>query len=132
MKEPIWIELRETLVIHERLLIIHGGAPGLRDRNLLESALARPKQHFAYAESANIPSLAAIYTASIAQHHPFVDGNKRTGFVIGVLFLELNGYKFRATQEDAARAVLDLAAGITRELDFAQFLRANSIEGEIR
>jgi len=113
---PMWIDLREMLVI--------------RDRNLLDSALARPKQDFACAESPEIPSLASIYTASIVQHHPFVDGNKRTGFVIGLSFLELNGYKFRATQEDAARAVLELAAGITRELDFAQFLRANSIERE--
>ena len=132
MKEPIWIETREALAIHERLLVIHGGAPGLLDRNVLDSALARPKQHFADAESADILSLAAIYTASIVQRHPFVDGNKRAGFVLGVLFLELNGYRFRATQEDAARAVLDLGAGTTSELDYARFLRANSGETGIR
>lgn len=130
MKDPIWIELRETLAIHERLLIVHGGKSGLRDRNLLDSTLARAKQHFAWAEPPDIPSLASIYTASIVQHHPFVDGNKRTGFIIGVLFLQLNRYKFRATQEDAARAVLELAAGIACELEFTRFLRANSIERE--
>jgi death-on-curing protein len=131
VKEPIWIELRETLVIHERLLMIHGGAPGLRDRNLLEAALARPTQHFACADSADILSLGAIYTAIIIQHYPFVDGNNRTGFLIGVLFLEVNGYRFRATQEDATRAVFELAAGIASESDYVRFLRANSIRLEI-
>jgi death on curing protein len=103
----------------------HGGAEGLRDEALLQSALARPLNHFAY-ESTNVVDLAAKYTADIVQNHPLVDGNKRTGFVVGVLFLELNGYRFRASEEAAAQAVLELAAGRMDERGFCEFLRANS------
>lgn len=127
MNERIWIEEGEALILHERLLALHGGAPGLRDRGLLASAIARPRQHVAYAEaSPDIVQLAAVYTAGILQNHPFVDGNKRTGFVLGVLFLELNGHRFLATQEDTANAVLALAAGKMSEQDYAAFLTANT------
>jgi death-on-curing protein len=92
---------------------------------LLKSALARAQQHFAYAESADIVDMAAAYTAGIVRNHPFVDGNKRTGFVVGILFLELHGYRFTATEEDAAQAVLNLAAGTLDEADYGGFLRGN-------
>ena len=124
-KEPLWIEEREVLAIHDRLLAVHGGAPGLRDRGLLQSALARPRQHHAYAASRDVISMAGLYTAGIVGNHPFVDGNKRTGFVVGVLFLELHGFDFKASEEDAARAVLDLAAGTLDETAFASWLRSN-------
>ena len=126
MKEPVWIDERDTLALHNRLLALHGGAPGLRDEGLLKSALARPPQHLAYAESADIVDLGAAYTAGIVRNHPFVDGNKRTGFVVGVLFLELNGYRFTASEEDAARAVVNLAAGNLDETGYGAFLRGNS------
>jgi death-on-curing protein len=126
VKEPIWIEERDTLTIHERLLALHGGASGIRDRTLLSSALARPRQYLAYADNVDIISMSAAYTAGIIGNHPFVDGNKRTGFVIGVLFLELNGYRFKASEEDAAQAVLSLAAGTLDEEGFIIFLRANT------
>jgi death on curing protein len=125
MREPIWIEDEVVLAIHDRQLIEHGGAEGVRDEGLLESALARPLNHFAY-ESTDIIELAAKYAAGIVQNHPFVDGSKRTGFVIGVLFLELNGYRFTASEEAAAQAVLELAAGSLKEKSFCEFLRANS------
>ena len=126
MTEPVWIDERDAVTLHDRLLATHGGAAGVRDENLLKSALARPRQHFAYAEAPGIMGLAAAYTAGIVRNHPFVDGNKRTGFVAGILFLELNGYRFIASEEAAAQAVLSLAAGTLDEGEYAAFLRANA------
>jgi len=126
MSEPVWIARDEALVIHERLLVLHGGAAGIRDEGLLESALARPQQFAAYSESVEIVELAALYTTAIVRNHPFVNGNKRTGFVLGILLLELNGFQFSASQEDAANAVLALAASEIDEKDYARFLTANS------
>jgi death-on-curing protein len=125
-KEPLWIEERDALAIHDRLLALHGGATGLRDQGLLESALARPRQHHAYAGTSHIVALAALYTASIVRNHPFVDGNKRTGFVIGVLFLELHGFDFKASEEDATQAVMALAAGTLDEAGYGAWLLANA------
>jgi death-on-curing protein len=125
VKNPVWIDGGTALALHERLLALHGGAAGLRDDGLLKSALARPHHLLAYAESPNIVDLAAAYTAGIVRNHPFVDGNKRTGFVVGILFLELNGYRFRASEEDAAQAILLLASRKLDEAGYASFLRAN-------
>jgi death on curing protein len=130
VKEPVWIDERDALALHDRLLALHGGAVGLRDDALLKSALARPQQHFAYAESPDIVDMAAAYTGGIVRNHPFVDGNKRTGFVVGILFLELNGYRFSASEEDAARAVLELASGNLDEAGYIAFLRAHASLGK--
>ena len=127
MKEPLWIDQRDALVLHDCLLALHGGAAGLRQHALLESALARPRQHFAYAEPPDIIDMATAYTAGIVRNHPFMDGNKRTGFVVGILFLELNGYRFTASEEGAAQAVLELAAGNLDEAGYSAFLRANVV-----
>jgi death on curing protein len=124
-KEPLCIEERDVFAIHDRLLATHGGAPGLRDRGLLQSALARPRQHHAYADGADIVAMAALYTAGIVRNHPFIDGNKRTGFVVGILFLELHRFDFKASEEDATQAVLNLAAGSLDEAAYAAWLRAN-------
>jgi death-on-curing protein len=124
MNDPIWIDAALVLAIHDRLLAEHGGAAGLRDEALLHSALGRPLNHLAYAD-ADIIVLAAKYTAGIVKNHPFLDGNKRTGFLLGILFLELNGYRFTASEEAAAQAVLELAAGTVDEDGFCEFLRAN-------
>lgn len=126
MTQPLWIEERDALVLHDRLLALHGGAAGLRDDALLKSALARPQQIDAYADAPDLIDLAAAYTAGIVRNHPFIDGNKRTGFVVGILFLELNGYRFSASEADAAQAVLELAAGTLDEAGYAAFLRANN------
>ncbi len=125
-KEPLWIEERDALAIHDRLLALHGGGVGLRDRGLLESALARPRQHHAYAKTPDMVEMAALYTAGIVRNHPFVDGNKRTGFVVGVLFLELQGFQFKASEEDATQAVMGLAAGTLDEAGYAEWLRLNA------
>ena len=126
MKEPLWLDERDALTLHDRLLVLHGGAAGVRDEGLLASALARPKQHFTYATSPDIAQLAALYTAGIVRNHPFVDGNKRTGFVLGILFLELNGFLFHAREEETAQAVIALAAGSMDESAYAAFLKINS------
>ena len=125
MKEPVWIDERDALTIHERLLALHGGGSGVRDEGLLKSALARPRQHLAYSGDTDIVAMGALYTAAIVGNHPFVDDNKRTGFVVGILVLELNGYRFTASEEDTARAVLALAAGTLDEGGFTAFLREN-------
>jgi death on curing protein len=125
VRTPVWIEEREVLAIHEQLLVIHGGAPGLRDPRLLQSALARPQHDFAYDEKPDLVQMAAIYTGGLVQNHPFIDGNKRTGFLIGILFLELNRCHFYAREEEATQAVFALAAGEIKE-DYAVFLRANT------
>ncbi|MBV9741991.1 MAG: type II toxin-antitoxin system death-on-curing family toxin [Hyphomicrobiales bacterium] len=125
MKEPLWIDERDALILHDRFLALDGGAAGLRDNGLLKSALARRGQHFAYVSGSEIVRLAALYTASIIRDHPFVDGNKRTGFVIGIRFMELNGYGFTASEEDAANAALALAAHDIEESEYAEFLRAH-------
>lgn len=122
----LWITERDALVLHERLLALDGGAPGLRDAALLESALARVRQVQAYGDNRGTAELAAAYTVGVVRNHPFVDGNKRTGFLIGVLFLELNGYRFVASEESAAQAVLELAAGKLDEGNFAAWMRANA------
>jgi death-on-curing protein len=126
VKKPVWIDERDALVLHGRLLALHGGARGLRDSGLLKSALARPQQQYVYAESADIIEMATAYAGGIVRNHPFLDGNKRTGFVVGILFLELNGYHFIASEEDAAQAVLQLAAGTLDEAGYSAFLRGNA------
>ena len=129
--EPVWILERTVFAAHDRLLAAHGGAAGLRDVGLLESALARPHQHYAYG-SPDLIELAALYTAGLVRNHPFVDGNKRTGFAIGVAFLELNGLAFQATEEDATRAVLALASGDLDDKGYEAWLRANVKRGRSR
>ena len=110
---------------HDRHLAEHGGAPGIRDTGSLESAIAHPQQVYASGDP-DIFDLAAAYTAGIVRNHPFIDGNKRTGFVIEVLFVELNGRRFTAAEPDATQAVLDLAAGEMSERAFAAWLRDNT------
>ena len=127
MTDWAWIVDRETRAIHGRLLALHGGAPGVRDAGLLASALARPLQLQAYGEANDMIDLAAAYTFGIVRNHPFVDGNKRVGFIVGVLFLEFNGAHFTASEADATQAVLDLAIGALDELGYAAFLRENVV-----
>ncbi len=125
-KEPLWIEARDVLAIHDRLLALYGGAAGLRDRGLLKSALARPRQSYTYSETSDVIEMAALYTAGIVRNHPLIDGNKRTGFVIGVLFHELHGFDFKASEADATQAVMALAAGTLDEAGYAAWLRESA------
>lgn len=126
MKEPVWIDERDALALHDRLLALDGGAVGVRDTALLQSALARPRQLHAYADKADIVDMAAAYTSAIIRNHPFLDGNKRAGFLVGALFLEMNGYRFTASEEDATQAIMRLAARILSEDAFAKWMRANT------
>jgi death-on-curing protein len=125
MTEIVWIDLPEVLAIHARQLDEHGGPSGLRDLDLLESAIAHPRQRHTYGDP-DVFDLAAADTAAIINNHPFVDGNKRTGFVVGILFLELNGPTLTASEAEATQAVLDLAAGEINQDQFATWLRTNS------
>jgi death-on-curing protein len=129
-KDPLWIKERDVFAIHDRLLALYGGATGLRDLGLLQSALARPQQHYAYADTSDIVEMAALYTAGIVRNHPFVDGNKRTGFVIGILFLELHGFTFKASEENATQAVTALAAGTLAKTGYTAWLRENAKRGK--
>lgn len=123
MNPFVWLEEAETLIIHDRLLALHGGAGGVRDIGLLQSALSRPKQYASYGDNVDVIFLAALYTTAIICNHPFVDGNKRTGFVMGILFLELNGCRFFAPEDVSAQAALSLTEGKSDEVAYAQFLR---------
>jgi death on curing protein len=123
--EPLWVDERDALALHARLLALDGGPAGVRDQGLLESALALARQLHVYGKKIEIVRMAAAYTVGIVRNHPFLDGNKRAGFVVGVLFLETNGYRITAAEEDAAEAVLSLAAGSLDETAFAAWMRAN-------
>lgn len=125
MKKIVWIDKHDALALHGRLLALDGGPAGVRDQGLLESALARPRQLHAYGDKPDIVDLAAAYTFGIVRNHPFLDGNKRTGFVVGVLFHEMNGFRFTAAEESAAQMIVSLAAGSLGESALAAWLRAN-------
>lgn len=120
-----WIDERALLLLHEESLAEHGGATGMRDEGLLDSALARPLNIVAY-ESPEVARLAAAYAFGLAKNHPFVDGNKRAAFLGAGLFLALNGHRLTASQVDATRAVLALAAGTLDEPAFADWIREHS------
>ena len=122
MTEPVWITIEDCLAFHDKLLARFGGAAGVRDENLLESALARPKHVAAY-EDASLFLLAATYAHGIVKNHPFIDGNKRTGFLAAAIFLEANGCRFAADEHDAVVQTLALAAGETTREDFAEWLK---------
>jgi death-on-curing protein len=113
------------LAIHEMQLAEHGGAIGIRDEGLLESALARPINRAAYDADADAAMLAASYAFGLAKNHPFLDGNKRTAYVAMELFLADNGFALTASDEDSLIAMLKLAGGETSEDEFASWTRAN-------
>ena len=118
--------LREVVsMLHEQSLAEFGGSPGGRDETLLESALGKPLNLFAYGKP-TLFGLAASHAFGIVKNHPFIDGNKRAGFVVAVIFLELNGWKFRASEVDAALRTLALAAGEMSKAAFAEWLKSNS------
>ena len=110
--EPVWVREDVVRSIHSRQLSEHGGTAGVRDEGLLASALARPRNLLAYSDEVpNLGVLAAAYAAGLTRNHPFVDGNKRTAFVVSRLFLRLNGQDISASKEDKVRTFLELAAG---------------------
>ena len=126
MNEPIWLDSQDLYVLHNQLLARFGGLEGIRDEGLLESALHRPVQKFQYAPKSTLPELAASYSYGIARNHPFFDGNKRSALLAAIVFLEMNGMKFKATEEEAVLETIALAAGERTEEEFASWLTKNS------
>lgn len=121
MTEPTWVPLAAVLAIHDRQITRHGGAPGMRDRALLEMGSARAMNLAAYG-NASLAEIAAAYAFDISKAHAFVDGNKRTAFVTALTFLRLNGYSFRPPPVEGVRMMEGLASGHVSESDFATWL----------
>lgn len=126
MGEPRWVSRSVTDAIHLDQLREHGGLPGVRDDNALESALARPKHKWHYDQSAELPDLAAAYGFGLCRNHPYRDGNKRVAFVVMVVFLELNGRDFDAEEADVVATMVALAAGSLTEAGLAAWLRSHT------
>ncbi len=123
MDDPIWISVGLAQAIHSRQLAEHGGADGVRDGGLLESALNRPRHLFTYGDpTPSIPALAAAYAYGIAKNHAFIDGNKRTAYVVCRTFLILNGFDLTAEPAERYRVFLALAAGEFSEAEMIAWL----------
>ncbi len=125
MKEPVWILREVVLMAHDQSLAQFGGSGGVRDENLMDSALGKPLNLFAYGKP-TLFELAASYAFGLIRNHPFIDGNKRTGFVVAATFLECNGWRLEASEVEAAVHTLALAAGELSELEYAAWLKSNS------
>jgi len=124
MKKPVWILKDFVLSLHEELLAEHGGAPGIRDEGLLDSALARPQNVYSYG-NADLFTLTAAYISGIVRNHPFIDGNKRTAFMTGYVFLGRNGKELIADEAETTQIMLALAGSKVSEEDFALWLKKN-------
>lgn len=128
MNEPVWIRQDVVLALHEESLILHGGPEEIRDLGLLESALARPKNLLAYSdEPLSLSRLAASYAKGIVANHPFVDGNKRTAFVVALTFLRLNGLEVLASKEDRVLTFWGLADGSVSEEQLTLWFERNTV-----
>ncbi len=129
MADWTWISENVVLAIHEEQIDEHGGRLGIRDTGLLDSALARPRNLAAYAPAGepDPAALAAAYAFGVTRNHPFVDGNKRTGFVLLELFLRLNGFELAVDDEQCVTRMLELAAGTLTEQDLAAWVRAHIV-----
>ena len=121
MEAPVWILDEVVLAIHQRQLAEHGGTEGIRDRGLLDSALAKPKNIYNYDAAASLSTLAAAYASGIIRNHPFVDGNKRTALVVTLLFLDLNHYKLSAAFEERYKIFYALAEGSITEAELTEW-----------
>lgn len=121
-QEPVWVGRAVAITVHELQLAEHGGGTGTRDEGLLDSALARPLNLWSYG-SPDAADLAAAYAFGLARNHPFIDGNKRTAWVLARLFLELNGAELRFEKADAVQIMLALAAGEVSEEAMAAWFR---------
>jgi death on curing protein len=124
--EPKWLNRLVVDAIHTDQLREHGGLPGLRDENALESALARPQQKWHYSDRPDVPMLAAAYAFALVKNHPYRDGNKRIGFLAMVTFLGVNGHDFSATEAEVVQKILALADGSVTEEALASWIRQHS------
>ena len=123
MSEPRWIDRVALELLHAESIAEHGGSPGLRDEGLLQSALARPQNLFAYEECSDLARLAASYGFGLAKNHAFVDGNKRAALLAIGLFLMLNGQRLSASQPETYDVIMRLAAGEVSEAALADWIR---------
>jgi death on curing protein len=121
--EPRWVGRLVVDIVQHDLIVTHGGLPGLRDEDALESALARPRQAWTYAAKTDIASLAAAYAFGISRAHPFNDGNKRIAFVTAAVFAELNGFVLSAPESQVVEMMLRAAAGDVEEESLADWIR---------
>ncbi len=126
MNEPVWVLDQVVVSVHKMLLSEHGGSTGTRDKTLLESALARPKQRFAYEPESSIFELAASYSYGLAKNHPFIDGNKRIAFTVAAMFMELNGIIFNAPESEVVVFFENLASSDITEKELANWYEASS------
>jgi death on curing protein len=124
--EPVWLDAKDALAIHDRQLAEHGGGVGVRDMGMLESALARPVNRWTYGDD-DPANLAASYAFGVARNHPFVDGNKRTAWVLARLFLAINRHELRYDKVDATQTMIALAAGELSEEEMADWLRSHIV-----
>ena len=124
----IWLSRQLILAVHDEQLAEHGGALGLRDEGLLDSALARPLNRAGYGDP-DIPELGALYAIAIARNHPFVDGNKRTAYVALESFLLLNGCRFPVSDAEAVVVMLAMTSGEIDDAEFIDWVRANAVTG---
>jgi len=125
--EPHWVRLDAAIAMHEEALVLHGGPEGLRDVGLLESAMDRPRNIFAYSkEPPSLLRLAAAYAKGIVANHPFVDESERTAFIVSVTFLALNGLRLTAPKEDRVLTFWALAAGDLTEDQLAAWFERNT------
>jgi death-on-curing protein len=122
-REPVWVDRVVIDAIHLDMLRTHGGLRGVRDESALESALARPRHRYAYARKPDLPALAAAYGFGLTRNHPYRDGNKRTAFLVMVVFLGLNGRELQATEAEVVTMMLQLSAGDLSEAALALWLR---------
>jgi len=125
MTEPKWINRQALLLKHAESLRLFGGAEGLRDEGMLDSALARPINAWSYRDETRVEYLAAAYAFGLSRNRPFIDGNKRAAFIAYVSFLKLNGINLTASQPEAYRTMIDLAAGTMSEEKFAEWIQVN-------
>jgi death-on-curing protein len=125
--EPRWLSKKALLLLHEESLATFGGASGLRDEGLLDSALARPRNTHAYNADNTMADLAASYAFGLAKNHAFVDGNKRAAFLSIGMFLAINGLKLVADKLDAIKTMLAVAAGELDERGLSTWIRRNSV-----
>ena len=126
--EPTWLSRIVVDAIHNDQLREHGGLPGVRDENALESALARPLHKWSYGEKTDVPTLAAAYGFGLVKNHPYRDGNKRIGFLAIVTFLEMNRFRFEATDAEVIAEMLGLADGRVSESELVDWIRTHTVE----
>jgi death on curing protein len=127
MQEPIWMDKPEVLIAHSMQLAEHGGSDGIRDETLLDSALAKPLNVFAYADSISLPRLAASYAFGLARNPAFIDGNKRTALVVSEGFLRVNGMKVVSTPEEKYFTFLHLADGSLTEEELTVWFTKHAV-----